>query len=141
MTFARIIGARTIGSWLLALGITAVTASAAMAQQPQKPNIPVIMADDIGYRNISAYNRGMMGYPTPNIDRIDSEGAIFTDYDGQQSKALDNDGKPLIFAAAQSSKQKQVNACRARYRGCVKLNQIPSFECQYIYQDCIKHIY
>ena len=57
------------------------------------------------------------------------------------AKALDSDGKPLIFAAAQSSKQKQVNACRARYRGCVKLNQIPSFECQYIYQDCIKHIY
>ncbi len=41
-----------------------------MAQQPQKPNILVIMADDIGYWNISAYNRGMMGYHTPNIDRI-----------------------------------------------------------------------
>ncbi len=54
-------------------------------------------------------------------------------------KARDADDKPVTVAAAQSSKQK--NACRARYRDCVKLNQIPSSECQYIYQDCIKHIY
>ena len=45
------------------------------AQQQQKPNILVIMGDDIGYWNISAYNRGMMGYRTPNIDRIANEGA------------------------------------------------------------------
>ena len=51
----------------------------------KKPNILVIMADDIGDWNISAYNRGMMGYRTPNIDRIANEGAIFTDYYGQQS--------------------------------------------------------
>ena len=57
----------------------------ASAQQQQKPNILVIMGDDIGYWNISAYNRGMMGYHTPNIDRIANEGAIFTDYYGQQS--------------------------------------------------------
>jgi arylsulfatase len=57
----------------------------AQAQQANKPNILVIMADDIGYWNISAYNRGMMGYKTPNIDRIAKEGAIFTDYYGQQS--------------------------------------------------------
>ena len=43
------------------------------------------VADDIGYWNISAYNRGMMGYRTPNIDRLAEEGAIFTDYYGQQS--------------------------------------------------------
>ena len=71
---------------LFALSALAATACApAMAQQPQKPNILVIMADDIGYWNISAYNRGMMGYRTPNIDRIANEGAIFTDYYGQQS--------------------------------------------------------
>jgi arylsulfatase len=58
--------------------------SGAVAQQ-QHPNILVIMADDIGYWNISAYNRGMMGYRTPNIDRIANEGAILTDYYGQQS--------------------------------------------------------
>ena len=50
-----------------------------------KPNILVIFGDDIGYWNVSAYNRGMMGYRTPNIDRIAREGAIFTDYYGQQS--------------------------------------------------------
>ena len=43
------------------------------------PNILVIMGDDIGWFNISAYNRGMMGYPTPNIDRIANEGILFTD--------------------------------------------------------------
>jgi hypothetical protein len=56
-------------------------------------------------------------------------------------EARDADDKPVTVAAAQSSKQKRVNACRARYRDCVKLNQIPSFECQYIYQDCTNHIY
>src|SRR6195256_708054 len=60
-------------------------ATPASAQQQQKPNILVIMADDIGYWNISAYNRGQMGYRTPNIDRIANEGAILTDYYGQQS--------------------------------------------------------
>src|ERR1700730_13478641 len=58
--------------------------SAAVAQQ-QRPNILVIMGDDIGYWNISAYNRGQMGYRTPNIDRIAHEGAVLTDYYGQQS--------------------------------------------------------
>src|SRR4051812_24469265 len=57
----------------------------ATAQQQAKPNILVIMGDDIGYWNISAYNRGQMGYRTPNLDRIANEGAIFTDYYGQQS--------------------------------------------------------
>ena len=46
---------------------------------------PRDLGDDIGYWNISAYNRGMMGYRTPNIDRIANEGAIFTDYYAQQS--------------------------------------------------------
>jgi len=53
--------------------------------QGKKPNIVVIMADDVGIWNISAYHRGMMGGRTPNIDRIASEGALFTDYYGQQS--------------------------------------------------------
>ena len=50
-----------------------------------KPNILVIWGDDIGQFNISAYNMGMMGYKTPNIDRIAAEGAVFTDWYGQQS--------------------------------------------------------
>ncbi len=51
----------------------------------KKPNILVIFGDDIGYWNTSAYNRGMMGYRTPNIDRIAREGALFTDLYAQQS--------------------------------------------------------
>ena len=53
--------------------------------QSEKPNILVIWGDDIGGFNLSAYNMGMMGYKTPNIDRIGQEGAIFTDWYGQQS--------------------------------------------------------
>ena len=56
---------------------------AALAQE--KPNILVIWGDDIGQTNISAYSRGMMGYTTPNIDRIAKEGMMFTDYYGEQS--------------------------------------------------------
>ena len=51
----------------------------------QKPNILIIWGDDIGWFNISAYNHGIMGYKTPNIDRIAKEGALFTDWYGQQS--------------------------------------------------------
>lgn len=53
--------------------------------ESEKPNILVIWGDDIGQTNISAYSRGMMGYKTPNIDRIAAEGMIFTDYYGEQS--------------------------------------------------------
>jgi arylsulfatase len=53
--------------------------------QNKKPNIVVIMSDDVGIWNISAYHRGMMGGRTPNIDRIAKEGALFTDYYAQQS--------------------------------------------------------
>jgi len=67
-----------------------VQESAAQAQPAapasgKKPNILVIFGDDIGVPQISAYTMGMMGYRTPNIDRIAREGAIFTDSYGQQS--------------------------------------------------------
>ncbi len=55
------------------------------ANAQDRPNILVIWGDDIGQFNISAYNMGMMGYETPNIDRIASEGMIFTDAYGEQS--------------------------------------------------------
>ena len=58
---------------------------AACAKTKKKPNILVIMGDDIGYYNLSIYNRGAMGYRTPNIDRIGNEGALFTDHYGQPS--------------------------------------------------------
>lgn len=68
---------------LLALALVFVLSQASFAQD--KPNILVIWGDDIGYWNISAYNQGMMGYETPNIDRIANEGALFTDWYAQQS--------------------------------------------------------
>jgi arylsulfatase len=55
------------------------------AQAADKPNILVIWGDDIGITNISAYSDGIMGYHTPNIDRIAAEGMRFTDYYGDQS--------------------------------------------------------
>ena len=55
------------------------------AEGSKKPNILVIWGDDIGQFNVSAYNRGMMGYRTPNIDSIAEHGALFTDWYGQQS--------------------------------------------------------
>ena len=57
----------------------------AFALAAEQPNILVIWGDDIGQSNISAYTRGMMGYRTPNIDRIANEGMLFTDYYGEQS--------------------------------------------------------
>ncbi len=71
--------------FLLAMACLLAVVTGAQAQNTDKPNILVIWGDDIGQFNISAYNRGMMGYRTPNIDRIAAEGALFTDWYGQQS--------------------------------------------------------
>ena len=57
----------------------------AIAADAKKPNIVVIWGDDVGYWNISAYNQGMMGYKTPQIDSVAKEGALFTDWYAQQS--------------------------------------------------------
>ena len=70
---------RRIFSTILALALMI------SAYSQQKPNILVIWGDDIGQSNISAYTMGVMGYQTPNIDRIANEGMIFTDYYGEQS--------------------------------------------------------
>jgi arylsulfatase A-like enzyme len=69
---------------IVVLTCTAVGLIEAQAQA-QKPNILIIWGDDIGVHNISAYNHGIMGYRTPNIDRIAREGALFTDAYGEQS--------------------------------------------------------
>ncbi|HAN69878.1 MAG TPA: arylsulfatase [Halieaceae bacterium] len=66
----------------LAFLVAVFTGSALAAD---KPNILVIWGDDVGQSNISAYTRGLMGYKTPNIDRIANEGMLFTDYYGEQS--------------------------------------------------------
>jgi len=68
----------------LALLLIAIAWSG-LTQAADKPNILIIWGDDIGPYNISAYNMGRMGYKTPNIDRIASEGIIFTDAYGDQS--------------------------------------------------------
>jgi arylsulfatase A-like enzyme len=67
----------------LALGYTLLVAS--MSTAADKPNIVVIMGDDIGISNISYISHGMMGYKTPNIDRIAREGMFMTDYYAEQS--------------------------------------------------------
>jgi len=63
---------------LIAL-ISVVWLVAPAIAKTDKPNILVIWGDDIGYSNISINSQGMMGYQTPNIDRIGHEGAVFTD--------------------------------------------------------------
>jgi arylsulfatase len=69
----------------MAAALIVILAAASAKAEGKKPNILVIWGDDIGQFNISAYNRGMMGYRTPNIDSIASDGALFTDWYGQQS--------------------------------------------------------
>ncbi len=80
MTFIRHLTALLV----LLLGAASPAWSQAAAAG-KKPNILIIWGDDIGQFNISAYNMGMMGYKTPNIDSIAKQGAIFTDWYGQQS--------------------------------------------------------
>jgi arylsulfatase A-like enzyme len=74
-------------TWIAcALALCCVWLLAGPAQaQTDKPNILVIWGDDIGIFNISAYSHGLMGYQTPNIDRVAREGAIFTDFYAEQS--------------------------------------------------------
>ncbi len=77
---------RTLLSAFVVLALAAPAAAQAPAPAPaQKPNIVVIFGDDIGQTNVSAYSMGLMGYRTPNIDRIAKEGMIFTDYYAEQS--------------------------------------------------------
>jgi arylsulfatase len=75
-------------AWLRFVIVSALAlplSTASLFAQAKKPNILIIWGDDVGYWNISAYNQGMMGYKTPNIDRIAKQGALFTDWYGQQS--------------------------------------------------------
>jgi len=84
--FRNLAAALAVLSMVLMLGLWGTPAWAqAKAGGERKPNILVIWGDDIGQFNLSTYNMGMMGYRTPNIDRIGREGAVFTDWYGQQS--------------------------------------------------------
>jgi arylsulfatase len=80
----------TLGSEAMTRLLTLTTAAICLAMgsaaaQTERPNILVIWGDDIGYWNLSYNNKGMMGYQTPHIDRIATEGVTFTDYYGEQS--------------------------------------------------------
>jgi len=70
---------------IAALAVSAVGSLAAKAQETKRPNIVIIWGDDVGRSNISAYTHGLMGYQTPNIDRVAREGMMFTDYYAEQS--------------------------------------------------------
>jgi arylsulfatase len=75
-----------LAGFALALVCAVTVPTAAVAQaSTKKPNIVIIWGDDIGQSNISAYSKGLMGYQTPNIDRLAREGVMFTDYYGEQS--------------------------------------------------------
>ncbi len=65
--------------------VLALLLTAGHTASAQKPNILVIMSDDVGRTNVSAYSKGLVGYQTPNLDRIANEGMLFTDYYAEQS--------------------------------------------------------
>ena len=80
-SFYQLLGGVAVGAFL-----TAVAPNGASAQaQQQKPNILVIMGDDVGWFNIGAYHRGMMADKTPNLDKLAAEGMMFTDYYAEAS--------------------------------------------------------
>ena len=76
---------RQFRHWAKAALCVVTLSAAPLVTAADKPNILIIMGDDIGITNISKYSHGMMGYPTPNIDRLANEGMMFTDYYGEQS--------------------------------------------------------
>ncbi|MFZ2090332.1 MAG: sulfatase-like hydrolase/transferase, partial [Pseudolabrys sp.] len=67
------------------LAVTSLSIISPAQAQAQKPNIVVIMGDDIGMWNIGAYHRGMMAGRTPNLDKLAAEGMLFTDYYAEAS--------------------------------------------------------
>src|SRR5262247_1999605 len=93
------------GTTLAAASVLSAGAPARMAQAQQPvpaqpagrlPNVLAIMADDIGWFNVSAYHRGMMGGRTPNIDRIAREGVLLTDAYGQASRTAGRAARPDV---------------------------------------------
>src|SRR5258708_38054345 len=77
---------------LVTYGLSVLTATAALISaagplqaQEKKPNILVIMGDDVGWFNVGAYHRGIMSGKTPNLDKLAAEGLLFTDYYAEAS--------------------------------------------------------
>jgi hypothetical protein len=65
--------------------------------------------------------------------------AVFLSLNAGTLSARDADVPSRTFAAAQTAKQQCINVCRARYRACFSLKQIPPFECRGVYQDCVRY--
>ena len=78
---AALVGAAT----LMSLSLSGTASAQAQPPAQQRPNIVVIMGDDIGIWNIGAYHRGLMAGRTPNLDKLAAEGMIFTDYYAEAS--------------------------------------------------------
>lgn len=78
-------GAMTARALVLTLSLAAVGTAAPAVAQEKKPNIIVIMGDDIGWFNVGAYHRGMMSGKTPNLDTLASQGMLLTDYYAEAS--------------------------------------------------------
>ena len=74
-----------LGLLSLLIAVTVTVLPAAAQQQQRRPNILVIMGDDVGWFNIGAYHQGMMSGKTPNLDKLASEGMRFTDYYAEAS--------------------------------------------------------
>jgi hypothetical protein len=104
---------------LVATSLSPLVRSPALAQQPGgvRPNILVIFGDDIGQSNISAYTDGLVGYRTPNIDRIAKEGMRFTDYYAENScTAGRSPSSRARFACAPGSARSAFPALRSACR-------------------------
>ena len=74
-----------VSLWLLAAASPLIAQQSKPTQSNKLPNIVIIWGDDIGQTDVSAYSMGLMGFHTPNIDRVAKEGMIFTDYYAEQS--------------------------------------------------------
>src|SRR5262252_2461198 len=85
MGFGASFRKRAVGAFALSTVLFGIGAAPAKAQTTQKPNIVVIMSDDVGWFNIGAYNQGIMAGRTPNLDKLASEGMRFTDYYAEAS--------------------------------------------------------
>ena len=114
MKFCRLIG-------LTVIAVASLSSLAPAQAQTAKPNIVIIWGDDIGQSNISAYSHGLMGYKTPNIDRIAKEGVMFTDYYAEQSctagRASFITGQSgLRTGSPRSACQVRRSACRRKTR-------------------------
>ncbi len=94
------------------LGALAAILVAVPAAAQDRPNILIIWGDDIGSFNVSAYNMGMMGYETPNIDRIADEGMIFTDSYGEQSCTA---GRSTFITGRRRHDRRAAQATRLRH--------------------------